>query len=151
MLCYPQQYANVNWSTTYFETVLECIKQITVASAVCSKLKYWSSCLSKISPNLNLSITNVTPHWQVSHPVTGVTSCIYMWHWQVEGSESHTERWVLGRLCKAVRTWQQGFQTYDFPSATTAIYYFWLYELCVIYLVSVIIGWNIYRCLKRTN
>ena len=29
----------------------------------------------------------------------------------------------------------KGFQEYDFPLITTAIYNFWLYELCDVYLV----------------
>jgi len=41
----------------------------------------------------------------------------------------------LSRLSYAERTSNEGFRNYDFPSATTAMYNFWLYELCDVYLV----------------
>jgi len=44
------------------------------------------------------------------------------------------DRWILSRLAYAVDTVHQGFQTYNFPQATTALYNFWLYELCDVYL-----------------
>jgi len=40
----------------------------------------------------------------------------------------------LSRLSYAERTSNEGFRNYDFPSATTAMYNFWLYELCDVYL-----------------
>ena len=48
-----------------------------------------------------------------------------------------TDRWILSRLCAAVSLCGAGFQAYDFPGITTAIYNFWLYELCDVYLESV--------------
>lgn len=45
------------------------------------------------------------------------------------------DRWILSRLAEAVKLSNHGFQTYDFPTATTAQYSFWLYELCDVYLV----------------
>uniref|UniRef100_W5LEP7 valine--tRNA ligase n=1 Tax=Astyanax mexicanus TaxID=7994 RepID=W5LEP7_ASTMX len=53
------------------------------------------------------------------------------------GSESVSDRWILSRLCAAVTLCGNGFQAYDFPAITTAIYNFWLYELCDVYLESV--------------
>uniref|UniRef100_A0A673LLA7 Valine--tRNA ligase n=1 Tax=Sinocyclocheilus rhinocerous TaxID=307959 RepID=A0A673LLA7_9TELE len=53
------------------------------------------------------------------------------------GSESVSDRWILSRLSAAVALCDSGFQAYDFPAITTAIYNFWLYELCDIYLESV--------------
>ncbi|KAJ8287759.1 hypothetical protein COCON_G00004180 [Conger conger] len=53
---------------------------------------------------------------------------------QLSGEESVTDRWVLSRLCAAVASCGSGFQAYDFPGITTAIYNFWLYELCDVYL-----------------
>lgn len=44
------------------------------------------------------------------------------------------DRWILSRLAYAVDTVHQGFQAYNFPQATTALYNFWLYELCDVYL-----------------
>uniref|UniRef100_A0A8B9KKM6 Valine--tRNA ligase n=1 Tax=Astyanax mexicanus TaxID=7994 RepID=A0A8B9KKM6_ASTMX len=49
--------------------------------------------------------------------------------------ESVSDRWILSRLCAAVTLCGNGFQAYDFPAITTAIYNFWLYELCDVYLV----------------
>uniref|UniRef100_A0A672N205 Valine--tRNA ligase n=1 Tax=Sinocyclocheilus grahami TaxID=75366 RepID=A0A672N205_SINGR len=51
------------------------------------------------------------------------------------GSESVSDRWILSRLSAAVALCDSGFQAYDFPAITTAIYNFWLYELCDVYLV----------------
>lgn len=44
------------------------------------------------------------------------------------------DRWILSRLAQAVEVCNSGFQTYNFPLATTALYNFWLYELCDVYL-----------------
>uniref|UniRef100_A0A8C9RSQ2 Valine--tRNA ligase n=1 Tax=Scleropages formosus TaxID=113540 RepID=A0A8C9RSQ2_SCLFO len=56
---------------------------------------------------------------------------------QLSGEESVADRWILSRLCAAVSSCGTGFEAYDFPSITTAIYNFWLYELCDVYLESV--------------
>ncbi|CAM9325629.1 unnamed protein product, partial [Lampetra planeri] len=50
------------------------------------------------------------------------------------------ERWVLSRLSAAVSACDAAFRSYDFPAITTAIYSFWLYELCDVYLA-------LYSCL----
>lgn len=51
------------------------------------------------------------------------------------GEESVSDRWILSRLSAAVGFCDAGFKAYDFPGITTAIYSFWLYELCDVYLV----------------
>ncbi|CAL8359579.1 unnamed protein product [Arctogadus glacialis] len=56
---------------------------------------------------------------------------------QLSGEESAVDRWILSRLAAAVGSCTAGFQAYDFPGITTAIYSFWLYELCDVYLESV--------------
>ncbi|XP_043939220.1 valine--tRNA ligase [Protopterus annectens] len=53
---------------------------------------------------------------------------------QLSGQESLVDRWILSRLCCAVEACDVGFKNYDFPGITTAIYNFWLYELCDVYL-----------------
>uniref|UniRef100_A0A3B4BJC1 Valine--tRNA ligase n=1 Tax=Periophthalmus magnuspinnatus TaxID=409849 RepID=A0A3B4BJC1_9GOBI len=53
------------------------------------------------------------------------------------GQESVSDRWILSRLSAAVVLCDEGFKAYDFPAITTAIYNFWLYELCDVYLESV--------------
>jgi valyl-tRNA synthetase len=50
------------------------------------------------------------------------------------GGESKLDLWILSRLTHAVELCDRAFTTYDFPTATTACYNFWLYELCDIYL-----------------
>lgn len=54
---------------------------------------------------------------------------------QLSGEESVSDRWILSRLSTAVAQCDAAFRTYDFPAITTAIYNFWLYELCDVYLV----------------
>ena len=56
---------------------------------------------------------------------------------QTCGRERAMDRWILSRLAKAVELCDKGFKEYDFPTATTACYNFWLYDLCDIYLVSI--------------
>uniref|UniRef100_A0A671YP82 valine--tRNA ligase n=1 Tax=Sparus aurata TaxID=8175 RepID=A0A671YP82_SPAAU len=53
------------------------------------------------------------------------------------GEESVSDRWILSRLSAAVGLCDTAFKAYDFPAITTAIYNFWLYELCDVYLVRV--------------
>lgn len=57
---------------------------------------------------------------------------------QLSGEESVSDRWILSRLSAAVTLCDAGFKAYDFPTITTAIYNFWLYELCDIYLVRIL-------------
>uniref|UniRef100_A0A671YN90 Valine--tRNA ligase n=1 Tax=Sparus aurata TaxID=8175 RepID=A0A671YN90_SPAAU len=56
---------------------------------------------------------------------------------QLCGEESVSDRWILSRLSAAVGLCDTAFKAYDFPAITTAIYNFWLYELCDVYLESV--------------
>ncbi|XP_060803190.1 valine--tRNA ligase [Amyelois transitella] len=44
------------------------------------------------------------------------------------------DRWMLSRLSLAVNKVNAGFESYDFPSATTHCYNLWLYDLCDVYL-----------------
>lgn len=45
------------------------------------------------------------------------------------------DKWILSCLANAVSMCNTAFEEYDLPKATTAIYNFWLYELCDVYLV----------------
>uniref|UniRef100_A0A8C5HGB0 Valine--tRNA ligase n=1 Tax=Gouania willdenowi TaxID=441366 RepID=A0A8C5HGB0_GOUWI len=56
---------------------------------------------------------------------------------QLSGEESVSDRWILSRLSAAVSLCDAAFKAYDFPTITTSIYNFWLYELCDVYLESV--------------
>uniref|UniRef100_A0A8C6VJ20 valine--tRNA ligase n=1 Tax=Naja naja TaxID=35670 RepID=A0A8C6VJ20_NAJNA len=53
---------------------------------------------------------------------------------ELSGSESLVDLWILSRLSHAVELCDMGFQAYDFCGITTAVYNFWLYELCDVYL-----------------
>ncbi|XP_043212814.1 valine--tRNA ligase-like isoform X2 [Amphibalanus amphitrite] len=54
------------------------------------------------------------------------------------GSEADPmDRWILSRLSAATEACDAGFVNYDFPSATTACYNFWLYDLCDVYLEAI--------------
>ena len=46
------------------------------------------------------------------------------------------DRWILSRLSVAVDDCNRGFAEYDFPLVTSAIYNFWVYELCDVYIES---------------
>ena len=47
---------------------------------------------------------------------------------------SKMDRWILSRLALAVDQTNTGFSEYNFPQATSALYNFWLYDLCDVYL-----------------
>uniref|UniRef100_A0A8C8G9G2 valine--tRNA ligase n=1 Tax=Oncorhynchus tshawytscha TaxID=74940 RepID=A0A8C8G9G2_ONCTS len=64
-----------------------------------------------------------------------------------KAQESVSDRWILSRLCTAVGLCNAGFQAYDFPAITTAIYNFWLYELCDVYL-AVVCRQTLFTCLE---
>lgn len=46
------------------------------------------------------------------------------------------DKWILSRLATAVEASNNGFSTYEFYNSTAALYNFWLYDLCDVYLVS---------------
>lgn len=47
------------------------------------------------------------------------------------------ERWVLHRLNEAIKDTNQGFEEYNFMNATSAVYKFWLNELCDVYIEAI--------------
>lgn len=53
------------------------------------------------------------------------------------GNEAAIDEWILSRLANCVALCNSGFKEYDFPGITTAIYNFWLYELCDVYLEAI--------------
>ncbi|AOA63904.1 Valine--tRNA ligase, mitochondrial [Komagataella phaffii] len=50
------------------------------------------------------------------------------------GKESLVERWILHKLSKASKVVNESIEKRDFFEATNAIYQFWLYELCDVYI-----------------
>eukprot|EP00080_Pristionchus_pacificus_P004401 PDM64421.1 vars-2 [Pristionchus pacificus] len=55
----------------------------------------------------------------------------------VPSGASPVHRWILSRLSATVAACNNAFETYTFPQATSAIYDFWLYDFCDIYLEAV--------------
>lgn len=55
--------------------------------------------------------------------------------------QSVWEKWILSRLHAAIKLANDGMKAYDFAQTTTAIYNFWLYELCDVYLVPMCAIW----------
>ncbi|XP_071489164.1 valine--tRNA ligase-like [Diadema antillarum] len=53
---------------------------------------------------------------------------------ELSGSETPVDMWILSRLSSAIAVCEEGWPIFDFPAITTAIYAFWLYELCDVYL-----------------
>jgi len=47
---------------------------------------------------------------------------------------SLSDLWILSRLAEAVNITNVGLETFNFAQATTAVYSFWLYDLCDVYL-----------------
>jgi len=52
----------------------------------------------------------------------------------VKASGHLSARWILSRLHYAVNKCDSSFANYEFSDVTTAIYNFWLYDLCDVYL-----------------
>ena len=71
----------------------------------------------------------------VLHRMENSLSLDTIFFFQLSGNESLLDLWILSRLSSAELTSNTGFKEFDFPASTTAIYNFWLYELCDIYLV----------------
>lgn len=54
---------------------------------------------------------------------------------QPTGKESIAERWILSKLNEAAQEVNRQLADRNFMMATQAIYTFWLYELCDVYIV----------------
>lgn len=50
--------------------------------------------------------------------------------------------WILSRLAAAVDVSNTGLASYAFHNAANAMYSFWLYDLCDVYLVSISSSFN---------
>lgn len=57
-------------------------------------------------------------------------------HRQPSGKESLVERWILNKLNTAAAETNRELAARNFMNATTAVYNFWLYELCDVYIVG---------------
>lgn len=52
----------------------------------------------------------------------------------LNGKENNMDVWILSRLAAAIEACNAGFESYEFATATSACYSFWLYDLCDVYL-----------------
>lgn len=71
------------------------------------------------------AMMNLGPHYQPNPTL------------QMSGRESVIERWILSRLHKAMVEAEEGWHSFELGRTTTAIYNFWLYELCDVYLEAI--------------
>lgn len=53
------------------------------------------------------------------------------------GTESNMDLWILSKLSTAISVCNKSFESYEFADVTSALYQFWLYDLCDVYLESV--------------
>jgi valyl-tRNA synthetase len=51
------------------------------------------------------------------------------------GKETLVERWILHRFNEAAKTANEGLEAREFHKSTNAIYVYWLYQLCDVYIV----------------
>jgi valyl-tRNA synthetase len=51
------------------------------------------------------------------------------------GRETLVERWILHRFNEAAKTANEGLEAREFHKSTNAIYVYWLYQLCDVYIV----------------
>ena len=58
---------------------------------------------------------------------------------QLSGKESLVERWILNKLNEAATEINRELAVRNFMNATNAAYNFWLYELCDVYIVSLVL------------
>jgi valyl-tRNA synthetase len=52
------------------------------------------------------------------------------------GRETLVERWILHRFNEAAKAANEGLQSREFHKSTNAIYIYWLYQLCDVYIVT---------------
>lgn len=53
------------------------------------------------------------------------------------GGESMVDKWILSRLGAAIRETNEALECFNLMVATQAIYSFWLYELCDVYIEAI--------------
>ena len=107
------------------------VKRVVGYRHFCNKI--WNA----LKFSLNIFGTDFTPNptGKVRLHLVGVVSGCGL---QFTGSSADVmERWILSRLSLAIDDCNKGFIGYNFPDVTTAIYNFWLYELCDVYLVRI--------------
>ncbi|KAI9098772.1 tRNA synthetases class I-domain-containing protein [Phlyctochytrium arcticum] len=53
---------------------------------------------------------------------------------ELSGKESIADLWILAKLNECARKTNESLESYNFMQVTSALYQFWLYELCDVYL-----------------
>ncbi|XP_055313918.1 valine--tRNA ligase [Sitodiplosis mosellana] len=53
---------------------------------------------------------------------------------ELTSNESNMDLWILSRLANTVEASNTGFSSYEFYNSSAAMYSFWLYDLCDVYL-----------------
>ncbi|TPX60521.1 valine---tRNA ligase [Powellomyces hirtus] len=53
---------------------------------------------------------------------------------KLTGNESVADKWILAKLNQCIRKTNENLDQYNFMQATSALYQFWLYDLCDVYL-----------------
>ena len=56
------------------------------------------------------------------------------------------DRWILSRLSQCVKAVNDSLTSYTFPQVTGALYNFWLYEFCDVYLEFTKVGVYVSVC-----
>jgi isoleucyl-tRNA synthetase len=76
------------------------------------------------------------------HLASTVPSDFLIWQ-QPTGNESLVEQWILHKLNIAAAETNKQLSERNFMAATNAVYNFWLYELCDVYIVRRFFGCRI--------
>lgn len=93
--------------------------------------------------NVNLDINRVVGYRHFCNKVWNATRFGLMYfgedftfpgNLKLDAPFAWEDRWILSRLSACAEKSNQGFQKYEFASATSATYSFFLYELCDVYL-----------------
>jgi valyl-tRNA synthetase len=75
-------------------------------------------------------------HQRFADPFDSSVAVLIYELWQPLGSESLVERWTYHKLDVATTDVNKALYERNFMAATNAVYNFWLYELCDVYIVS---------------
>lgn len=105
LLAYTAQGRNINLD----------IQRVVAYRQFCNKL--WNA--------TKFALINFPPNWK--RPENTLDDL-------VKKGGTFADRWILNRLAICTNLTNEGFEGYDFNTTTTAVYNFWLYDLCDYYL-----------------
>lgn len=95
--------------------------------------------------DINLDILRIFGYRKFCNKMWNATKLVFMVlgdykpkdSFTLSGCEHDIDLWILSRLNETIVDANSGFETYNFSKTTSAIYSFWLYDLCDYYLESV--------------